>query len=102
LHAALDAGELTLVTDSPVWSSRLRFFAPELESALAPRYGSIATRRIHIQPRATIPTRAPGAARKYRLSARTRQHLMEAASGIEDAQIAAALRRLAKAGAGDG
>lgn len=101
LHAALDAGELTLVTDSPVWASRLRFFAPELENTLATRYGSIATRRVHIQPRATIPTQTPGETRKYRLSARTRQHLMEAAGGIEDAQIAAALRRLAKAGAGD-
>jgi hypothetical protein len=35
------------------------------------------------------------------LSPRAAQHLMEAAEGIDDLQIAAALRRLAKAGAGD-
>ena len=100
LHASLDAGALTLLTDSPVWSSRLRFFVPDLERALAPRHGSIASCRVRIQPPAVVPSPAPGAPPKHKLSAGTTRHLMEAASGIEDAQIAAALRRLAKAGTG--
>lgn len=31
LHASLDEGKLTLVTDSPAWASRLRFFCPRLD-----------------------------------------------------------------------
>jgi hypothetical protein len=98
LHAALDAGVLTLVTDSPVWSSRLRFFAPELQRGLARHYGPIATCRIRVQPRTVKPPSGPGANPRHKLSPRTAQHLMEAAAGIEDTELAAALRRLAKAG----
>lgn len=96
LHASLDAGVLTLFTDSPVWSSRLRFFTPELEHRLTPRYGSLAACRIrihiHIRPHASSQ------ASNNKLSAMTVQHLTDAAAGIEDAELAAALRRLAKAG----
>ena len=34
---ALDDGRLSLLTDSPVWASRLRFAAPDLLAALAAR-----------------------------------------------------------------
>ncbi|MCB2263608.1 MAG: DUF721 domain-containing protein [Candidatus Thiosymbion ectosymbiont of Robbea hypermnestra] len=101
LHASLEAGALTLLTDSPVWSSRLRFFAPEIERRLAPRYGAIGTCRIRIRPQVALPSStAPGKDATSRLSATTAQHLLEAAAGIEDTQIAAALRRLAKTHAG--
>lgn len=101
LHASLRAGGLTLLTDSPVWSSRLRFFAPELYRRLAPHHGPVITCRVRVQPPACAPSTALGASAKHRLSAKTVQHLMEAAAGIEDEQIASALRRLAKAGARD-
>jgi len=95
LHAALDTGVLTLITDSPVWSSRLRFFTPELEHHLTPRHGPIVTCRIRVQPRASVSSsKASG----NMLSTTTIQHLMDAAAGIEDARLAAALRRLAKGG----
>ena len=96
LHAALDAGELTLTTDSPVWSSRLRFFFPELARSLAPRYGGITSCRVRVQPAAAAP--CPIRTPKHRLSATTKQHLLDAAAGIEDADLATALRRLAKVG----
>jgi hypothetical protein len=96
LHAVLAAGVLTLTTDSPVWSSRLRFFAPELARSLAPRYGAIASCRVRIQPPAVTLCAAP--APKHRLSATTKQHLLDTAAGIEDADLAAALRRLARVG----
>jgi len=99
LHANLDSGELTLITDSPVWSSRLRFFAPELERNLAIRRRAITSCRIRVEPRAFAPAMSNEAARKHKLSARTRQHLIEVAAGINDQEVAAALRRLAKAGA---
>jgi hypothetical protein len=97
LHAALDAGALTLTTDSPVWSSRLRFFAPELARSLAPCHGRIDSCRVRIRPRAVVAP-PPGTAAKYKLSEKTTRHLLEAAAGIGDADIAAALRRLAKSG----
>jgi hypothetical protein len=96
LHAALTARVLTLTTDSPAWSSRLRFFAPELTRSLAPQYGTIASCRVRIQPPAVAS--CPEAAPKHRLSAETKQHLLDAAAGIEDSDLAAALRRLAKVG----
>lgn len=98
LHAALERGALTLVADSPVWSSRLRFFVPELERALSTRYGSIDSCRIRIQPVAQ-PT-APGSSSqsRRRLSAKTVKHLLETAADMEDPDIATVLRRLANCG----
>lgn len=98
LHASLDAEVLTLITDSPVWSSRLRFFAPELERSLRQGYGPITSCRIRIHPKAITPAPTNGKARKYKLSSKTANHLIEAAAGIEDSELAAALCRLAKAG----
>jgi hypothetical protein len=99
LHATLDSGSLTLVTDSPVWSSRLRFFAPELARALEPHFGPISACRIRVQPQAatfrTDAKKAPG----QKISRRTVHLLFEAAAAIEDAELSAALRRLARAGA---
>jgi len=94
LHASLEAGVLTLITDSPVWSSRLRFFAPELERDLAPSRGRISTIHIRVRPCMIAPTSSP----KHKLSKRAAEHLMAAAAEIGDDQIAAALRRLAKTG----
>lgn len=97
LHATLDAGVLTLITDSPVWSSRLRFFAPEIERGLAPRHGTIFQCRVRVQPPATKPK--PHTAPGYKLSKKTVQHLIDAAEGIEDTELGAALRQLAKTAA---
>lgn len=100
LHAVLDAGVLTLTTHSPVWSSRLRFFAPQLVQTLAPRFGPITSCRVRVQPPAAAPRL--GTTPRYKLSARTEQHLVDAAAGIEDAELAITLRRLAKAGSARG
>lgn len=96
LHAYLEAGVLTLLTDSPVWSSRLRFFTPEVEHRFPPHHGSIVACRIRVQPH--IPVSPPKASNN-KLSPKTARHLLEVAAGIEDTRIAAALRRLAKASA---
>ncbi|MEA3278819.1 MAG: DciA family protein [Pseudomonadota bacterium] len=101
LHATLEERKLTLVTGSSVWASRLRFFGPELQRALADAYGSIATCRVRIQPQADPNPATEAAQPAHRLSEGTVKHLLEAAGGMEDGEIAAALRRLAKAG-GDG
>ena len=102
LYASLDAGILTLVTDSPVWSSRLRFFAPELERSLSSDSSPIASCHIRVQPQAVSPSPPSGREPGHKLSRRTVDHLIEAAAGIEDAELAAALRRLARVGAQQG
>ena len=102
LHASLDAGVLTLVTDSPAWASRLRFFAPELERNPDSHSSPVVSCRIRIQPQALTPSPQSGREAGYKLSRRTADHLIEAAQGIEDAGLAAALRRLAKVGAESG
>lgn len=99
-HASCKDGVLTLLTDSPVWSSRLRFFAPEIAQALAPRYGPISTWRFCVRPEASTPDWAAGDARAPRLSPQTARHLMETAGAIKDAGLAGALYRLAQAGVG--
>jgi len=98
LHAALNAGVLTLLTDSPVWSSRLRFFAPEFERHLTPRHGPITACRIRVRPRRPQTSVSSSKALGNKLSVTTVRHLTDVAAGIEDARLAAALRRLAKAG----
>jgi hypothetical protein len=99
LHAVLEGSVLTLLTDSPVWSSRLRFFAPELERGLPRHYGAITGCRIRVQPPASSPPPAPESRTRPRLSPQAAIHLMEAAAGTDDQEIASALRRLAQAGA---
>jgi len=98
LHASLDAGVLTLLTDSPVWSSRLRFFAPELEHHLTPHHGPIVVCRVRVRPHASVSS---SKASNNKLSTTTVQHLIDAAAGIEDSRLAAELRQLAKAGTGN-
>lgn len=99
LHASIDGTRLTLVTDSPVWGSRLRFFAPQLETALARQYGSIRDYRVRVQPPQVHTTAEAHTKGGHGLSARAADHLMEAADGLEDRDLANALRRLATAGA---
>ena len=95
LHAAIEQGTLVLLTDGPVWGSRLRFFAPELQRALRPRHGRIAACHVRvIPPSSTLASEPtfPGA----KLSVTTVAHLIDAARIVKDEAIAAALRRLAR------
>jgi hypothetical protein len=100
LHASFDENTLVLVTASPVWATRLRFFAPELLRSLPESWGYAASCRIRIQP-SSEPHRERGAeSRSSRLTQSTVAHLLDAAESVKDEEIAAAFRRLAKAGAG--
>lgn len=102
LHAGLNEGVLTLITDSPVWGSRLRFFGPELTRKLEERYGRVETCRIRVQPLCARPLPEDGGRAARRLSAGTVKLLLDAADGLGDTDLALALRRLASAGAARG
>jgi len=94
LHAAVEQGILVLLSDSPVWGSRLRFVAPELQRALEPRHGGIADCRIRIAP-PSLHCANERSAPEAKLSRETVMHLFDAAESAKDEEIAAALRRLA-------
>jgi len=99
LHASLESGVLTLVTDSPVWGSRLRFFAPELMQISIAKQGPVEKCRVRIQP--PHAPRENGEQKRHvnKLSEETVKLLFEAADGLGETELANALRRLAKIGA---
>ncbi len=89
--ARVDAGAMVLMTDSPVWSSRLRFLEKVLLDAAAAETGC-RPRRLRI----LISRPAPVAqeTKPRRLSKRAGQHLESAARGQPDPALREALLRL--------
>lgn len=100
LHAAIEDRTLTLVSDSPVWGSRLRFLAPEVQRALNANQCGVERIRVRVQPASNRDGHRNSAATRPALSEATITHLLEAAENVADEGIAAALRRLAEAGTG--
>jgi hypothetical protein len=94
LHATLEAGRLTLVSDSPVWASRLRFAAPGLLAALEGDGPAVQEVRVRVAPPAAVPS-VPARRPAVTLSPRAVAHLLVAAEAMDDPDLAAALRRLA-------
>ena len=85
---------LVLLTDSPVWSSRLRFHAPALLRELERRHAvHLTSVRIRINPPEQVRPAAPS--RKPQMSATTADLLRQVASTLDDPALGAALRRLA-------
>ena len=85
---------LVLLTDSPVWSSRLRFHGPALLRELERRHALHLTKvLIRINP--PEPVRPVAVSHKPRMSASTAGLLRQVAGTLEDPALGAALRRLA-------
>ena len=102
LHAALDGERLWLLTDGPVWASRLRFAAPDLLAGLCAQ-GAVATDvQVRVAPAKGLGARVDGPRAAPRLSSATVAHLKVAAATMDDADLAAALLRLAGSGSVSG
>lgn len=88
-------GCLTIFVDNPVWTARVRFYQRDLKAGLEQRFDTPVRRvRVKVAPQARPQSIAP---RKNKpLTDRTRNLLQATASGIEDPQLAAALRRLGR------
>jgi hypothetical protein len=100
-HATMDGSTLVITTDSPVWGSRLRFLTPELQTALAPAYGTIGSCRVRIQAEmAACPVSPKDSEMRAQMSRATANHLLETAAAMDDTELADAFRRLARAGGG--
>jgi hypothetical protein len=102
LHATLDGGRVHLLSDGPVWASRLRFSVPQLVAGLAGPFPQVREVRIRVSPAGASPPRTDQGASPSRLSEATVAHLRETAAGVADPDLAAALLRLAGSGVGSG
>lgn len=94
VHAAVQGDALILFTTSPVWATRLRFAAPDLIQSI-PGLSPDTRLTVRIATGSNIPRPGPHPPKASRLSPETRHHLLQAADGLADADLAAALRRLA-------
>jgi hypothetical protein len=92
---ALRAKTLTVFVDSSVWTTRLRFYQHNIKNGLGRRLGAdIRRMQVKVMPRrpvARIPRREP-----QRMTTATRRLLHETANGIDDHDLADALRRLGR------
>ena len=91
LHARISTDQLILHTDSPVWTSRLRFHAPQLLKQLqqqAPKLRRVKI-LVHIPARVLRPKR-----RKITLSPTSAASIQDLANHISDPALRAALQRL--------
>lgn len=92
--AAIHDNSLVLLTDSPVWSSRLRFHAPALLRELERRHAiHLAKVLIRITPPEQV--RPVAVSHKPQMSATTAGLLRQVAGTMNDPALGAALRRLA-------
>lgn len=99
-RALLDDGCLTLITASPVWSTRLRFSLPQIIADLNADGTEVHRGDIRVVPtemaRSEAPKRIPTT-----LTPRACECLRQAAAAVSDPALAASLRRLAHRGSGD-
>ena len=96
--ALFEDGRLVLLTDSPVWASRLRFIEPRLRTEL----GHDAEIRVKVLPSGGRGRKAKKRPRKARsLSSRSAEQIRIMADAISDQQLSQALRRLASHSDGD-
>ena len=94
--ARVDGSVLYLLTDTPVWVSKLRFQAPALLSTLRTRQPALAS----IKVRCDKPQRPSGRRRavpRARHSNQAAARVGESADGISNPALRLALRRLARA-----
>jgi hypothetical protein len=94
--AQLDADGWVVQTDSPAWSSRLRYQLPELGPLLSEHLGlPLPPPRIRVAPPA-VPPPPPPPPRRMAISARTARLLETAAHDCSDRRLGEAILRLAE------
>lgn len=88
---------LVVAVDSPAWSARLRFHAPELTRRLQRQHG-LGIRQIRVVVSPSIETVVPRQRVRRDLSHKSARLLQQTAEGITDPGLRAALLRLARRG----
>ena len=93
--AVMQEHRLTLFVPSPVWASRLRYKAPELQHLLRQRGLPVERIDIRIIPESRPDNRSPYP-RPRRLSKISSEMLRQTAQGVEDGPLREALLRLSR------
>lgn len=100
MAAVLDHGHLRLTVDSPVWASRVRYMGREIGRRLGARGTAVDRVTVQAEPPRSA---APGyPAQTPSLSQAAAACLGALAEGTEDAELRAALERLARHGTESG
>ncbi len=93
--AVMHNGYLTLFTESPVWASRLRYMAPQLQRSLMAQE-ILATRiQVRITPESTTPKQDRGR-RAEAMSEQSSESLRLTAESLTDRDLKQALLRLSR------
>jgi hypothetical protein len=87
---------VTLVAESPAWSSRVRYLTPQILDHLRSRLRSPHLRRVQIVTRPTISRAAPPPRRRPRLSGRSAGLIESVARATDNPGLSRALMRLAR------
>lgn len=94
--AGVSAETLTLVAESPAWSSRARYLTPQILDHLRNRLENPRLARVRFVTRPTESSAAPPVRPPPRLSRRSAKHLESVAQSSDNRALADALRRLAR------
>lgn len=87
---------LTLVTDSPAWSTRLRFYTPAILAHFRQRHGlDLRSVRVRVRPPETPREASHPVSRRITLSPHSAEIIKQTALGISDPDLKRALLRLA-------
>ncbi|MCB1745860.1 MAG: DUF721 domain-containing protein [Gammaproteobacteria bacterium] len=95
--ATIENGSLVLFAASPAWAAKLRYATPQLLAALPRRaeFAEVRSIRVRVEPREST---APGERRPERahMSAAAGRDIRAQAESLDDDNLRAALRRLAR------
>jgi len=94
--AGVSAETLTLVAESPAWSSRARYLTPQILDHMRTRLESPRLARVQFVTRPTEYSQAPLPKPRPRLSGRSAELLESVARASENRALAGVLRRLAR------
>ncbi len=94
LHARIDGDRLVLHTDSPAWSTALRFHAPRIITALKSQAPNLKKVDVRILIEQEV---RPATGRRGSLPNKTAALIRELADGLEDEALRAAFQRLGRA-----
>ena len=93
LHARIDGERLILHTDSPAWSTGLRFHAPRIIAALESRAPNLKKVDVRILVQQEV---RPATGRRGSLPGKTAALIRELADGLGDAELRTAFKRLGR------
>jgi hypothetical protein len=93
---SLDGNNVRIVTDSSLWAAKIRFSEPQLLASIRRKYPHVCDLQVSTRPIAqTKPLRVARRA-KAQFTAKSTQHVKNAAKSVSNEPLKQAMQRLAK------